>query len=415
LGTTFDLEDPRLLFSQGVLDDPRPLYDQLRREAPVWRIPGQDSYLVSDPALIREAVGRTSEFSSNLVSLLYRDDQGCPVTFDMSPLGDPIHVLAVADPPFHSAHRKLLQPHLSPEAVGVLEEPIRQFADEALDSLLATEAGDVVSGLTNPLPAQVVCRLIGLPADDADRLVQLVWDIGLLLDGVTDADGMGTAAAAALALIEYVQAHLNAAIEEPPRSSERGLLGVLVRGIEDGVITPENALGILMQLINAGTETTSSLMATTIETLARDQMLQERLRSEPELIPQTLEEVLRSDGPFQFHYRFTKVDTTLGGTAIPANSRVLLMWAAANLPGIDEPGGVNGVGADSRPPPHYAFGRGLHFCIGAPLARLEARVVIEQLLQRTSALTLDGHQSPVRRPSISLRRHVSLPVYLAPR
>jgi cytochrome P450 len=414
LGATFDLGDPRLLFSQEVLNDPRPLYDQLRREAPVWQIPRQDSYLVSDPALIREAISRPAEFSSNLVSLLYRDDQGFPVTFDMAPLGDPIHVLAVADPPFHSAHRKLLQPHLSPDAVSVLEEPIRQFADERLDPLLATEGGDIVTGLTNPLPAQVVCRLIGLPPDDSDRLVRLVWDIGLLLDGVTDADGMATASTAALALIEYVQTHLNAAIREPPKISEAGLLAVLVQGIDDGAITDENALGILMQLITAGTETTSSLMATTIEMLARDQDLQERLRSEMELIPQTLEDVLRSDGPFQFHYRFTKVDTALGGTTIPANSRVLLMWAAANRPGIDEPDGINVAAADSRPAPHYAFGRGLHFCIGAPLARLEARVVIERLLQQTSRLTLDGKQASVRRPSISLRRHVNLPVNLAP-
>jgi cytochrome P450 family 144 len=89
--TTFDLDDPKLLFSENVLEDPGPLYDQLRRDAPVWRIPGQDTYLVSDPSLIREAVGRTSEFSSNLVSLLYRDEGGGPISFDMAPLGDPIH------------------------------------------------------------------------------------------------------------------------------------------------------------------------------------------------------------------------------------------------------------------------------------------------------------------------------------
>jgi cytochrome P450 len=152
-------------------------------------------------------------------------------------------------------------------------------------------------------------------------------------------------------------------------------------------------------------------MATTIETLARDQGLQECLRREPELIPETLEEVLRCDGPFQFHYRFTKVDTVLGGTFIPANSRVLLMWAAANRPAVEEPVAMAVEGGEERRVPHYAFGRGLHFCIGAPLARLEARVAIEQLLRRTSRVTLDEQELPSRRPSISLRRHVSLPVH----
>lgn len=412
---TFDLDDPTLLFSEEVLADPRPLYDMLRREAPVWRIPGQDTYLVSDPSLVREVVGRPSDFSSNLVSLLYRDESGLPVAFDMAPLGDPIHVLAVADPPFHATHRKLLQPHLSPEAVSALEHPVRQFADDQLDPMVRAERGDLVAGLTNPLPALVVCRLIGLPPDDADLLVQRVWDIGLLLDGVTDLDGMGKAAETALELTQYVQSHLDLALNKTGNRRGEGLLGVLTGGINDGLISANDALGILMQLIAAGTETTSSLMATTIETLALDQRLQERLRSDPDLIPETLEEVLRIDGPFQFHYRFTRVDTVLDGTPIPANSRVLLMWAAANRPERDEPVATPKGPTDSRRVPHYAFGRGLHFCIGAPLARLEARIVIERLLQRTSLFIIDAKQQPVRRPSISIRRHISLPVVLVPR
>lgn len=412
MGMTFDLDDPQLLFSEDVLADPRPLYDQLRRVAPVWRIPGQGTYLVSDPTLVREAVGRTSEFSSNLVSLLYRDENGSPVAFDMAPLGDPIHVLAVVDPPLHAGHRKLLQPHLSPDAVGALEGSIKKFADEGLDRLLATREGDVVARLTNPLPAQVVCRLIGLPSEDADLLVRRVWDVGLLLDGVTDLEGMGRAAEAALELSQYVQSHLDVALADTVNRKAEGLLGVLTEGIGAGLITANDALGILMQLIAAGTETTSSLMATTIETLARDQGLQERLRRQPDLIPETLEEVLRTDGPFQFHYRFTRVDSLLDGTLIPVNSRVLLMWAAANRPEGEELVGASTGLADSRRVPHYAFGRGLHFCIGAPLARLEARVVIERLLLRTSRFTMDAKQQPVRRPSISLRRHVSLPMVL---
>jgi cytochrome P450 len=414
--TTFDLDDPKLLFNENVLEDPGPLYDQLRRDAPVWRIPGQDSYLVSDPSLIREAVGRTSEFSSNLVSLLYRDEDGGPINFEMAPLGDPIHVLAVADPPSHAEHRKLLQPHLSPEAVRSLEGSIRQFADNALDPLLGAHGGDVVAGLTNLLPAQVVCRLIGLPAADAEGLVLAVWDIGLLLDGVTDGEGMSRAATAALELTEYVQTHLNAALAERGENCQvDGLLGVIVGGIGGGVITADDSLGILMQLIAAGTETTSSLMATTIEMLARDQALQDSLRRQPDLIPETLEDILRSNGPFQFHYRYTSVDAVLGRTTIPANSRVLLMWAAANRPAEDESVDLAVEGNDARRAPHYAFGRGLHFCIGAPLARLEAKIVIEQILQRTSRIMLDEQEEPTRRPSISLRRHVSLPVRLLQR
>jgi cytochrome P450 len=122
---------------------------------------------------------------------------------------------------------------------------------------------------------------------------------------------------------------------------------------------------------------------------------------------------MRRDGPFQFHYRFTRSDTVLDGTPIPADSRVLLMWAAANRPDLDQTPDMDRGSADKRRVPHYAFGRGLHFCIGAPLARLEARVVIERLLQRTPGLTLDAERPPARRPSISLRRHFTLPAVLA--
>ena len=113
-----DLSDPHVLLREDVLDDPIELYDRLREDAPVWQIPGQDTFMVSEPKLIRDAVNRPEDFSSNLVSLLHDGGDGCPVALDMAPPGDPIHVLATADPPVHTVHRKLLQQHLSPAAVA---------------------------------------------------------------------------------------------------------------------------------------------------------------------------------------------------------------------------------------------------------------------------------------------------------
>ena len=109
-----DLDDPGLLLREDVLRDPGPLYDVLRRDAPVWRIPGQDSYLVADPALIRDAVARTEDFSSNLVSVLHRQDGDRLVAYGVTSFGDLNNTLATADPPVHGRHRRLLQPHLSP-------------------------------------------------------------------------------------------------------------------------------------------------------------------------------------------------------------------------------------------------------------------------------------------------------------
>jgi len=407
----FDLRDPRLLLRDEVIADPRPLYDTLRRRAPVWRLPGQNSYLVSDPTLIREVVGRPTEFSSNLVSLLYRDASGCPVAFDIAPVGDPLHVLATADPPTHTRHRKLLQPHFSPSAVARLEPTVRRAVDQQLAPLLAAGQGDIVACLSDPLPALTICYLIGLPPDDTSRLIPLVADVSLLLDGVTDLDGMGRASTAVLKLSEYAQTHLDAARGRP--SAERpGLLAVLVDAIESQVLASHEAVPLLLQFFTAGTETTSSLIANATETLARQADLQERLRRHPEQIPEALEDILRDDGPFQFHYRWTTTNTSLGDVPIPANSRVLLLWAAANRPSSQEPKGAHQDFDDAGPGAHFAFGRGLHFCIGAPLARLESRIAIERLLAQTSRISLDPDHPPVRRPSILLRRHASLPVTL---
>jgi cytochrome P450 len=406
-----DLDDPTLFLRDDVVADPRPLYDTLRRRVPVWRLPGQDSYLVADPALVREVVGRPNEFSSNLVSLLYRDRDGRPVPFPMAPLGDPIHVLATADPPVHTRHRKLLQPHLNPAAVARLEPTLRRVVDDQLAPMLASGRGDVVNSLSNPVPALAICYLVGLPPDDASRLVPLVADVSTLLDGVTDLDGMSHAATAALALYEYAQTRLDSARTRP--STERsGLLAVLVDGIDSGGLTADEARNILLQLFTAGTETTSSLITNAVEILAHRADLQRRLRHCPEHIPEALEDILREDGPFQFHYRCTTTDTTLGNMHIPANSRVLLLWAAANRPSPHELRVPHHNLDDASDGTHYAFGRGLHFCIGAPLARLESRIAIERLLAQTSRLALDPDHPSVRRPSILLRRHVSLPVTL---
>jgi len=409
----FDLRDPGLLLRPDVLDDPRPLYDTLRREAPVWQIPGQGTFLVSSPALIREAVGRPDDFSSNIVSLLHDDGNGCPVPFRISTYRDPIHVLSTADPPLHTRHRKLLQSHLSPAAVANLEPAISAIVDSYLSPVLAAGRLDIVAAFSDPVPARTVCELLGLPAEDVPRVLAFTLGTGALLDGVTDLDGMGRAVTSAMELTVFVKGRLDEALARPP--SERiGILGVFVDQIHAGEVTEDEVCSMLTVFVTAGSETTASLIATAIETVARDRDLQDRLRRDPAAIPSAIEDILRSNGPFQFHYRYAPADTTLGGTDIPAHSRVLLMWAAANrpAPGASEipAAEVGGRG----PAPHFAFGRGLHFCIGAPVARLESRVALEQLLARTSSIELDPAHPPTRRPSIFIRRHATLPVVVEP-
>ena len=416
-----DLGDPRVLLRDDVLDDPRPFHDQLRAEAPIWQIPGQDTYVISDPALIREVVGRPGDFSSNLVSLLHDDGTGRPVPFAMAPYRDPIHVLSTADPPLHTRHRKLLLPFLNPAAVARLERDIRDIVDELLQPLLDTRGGDAVAAFTDRVPARTICRVIGLPPEEDGRVTAFAAGTSPLLDGITDADGMQRAMTSAMELGIYVHERVEAALASP--ATRFGVLSVFGDAIEAGTITVGDACNILVVFVTAGSETTASLLATAVETLARDRARQDRLRNDPDAVPHAIEEILRADGPFQFHYRYTPAATALGGMTIPAESRVMLMWAAANRPW---PGDADsghdadaGHGSDSGTDPdlvsHFGFGSGLHFCIGAPLARLEARVAITRLLERTSSIALDPESPPTRRPSIFIRRHASLPVVVEPR
>jgi len=409
-----DLRDAGLLLREDVVSDPYPLYDLLRQKAPVWRIPGQDSYLVADPALIRDVVARPEDFSSNLVSVLHRDDRGDSlVAFNVTSFGDPTNTLATADPPVHTRHRRLLQTHLSPAALSDFVPKLVQIVEEQLSPMLAAGQGDCVTGLSDPVPALGICEVIGLPRVDAPRLVTLVAGIGAMLDGVNDLEGMGQATVAALDLLVYADEHVTEAREHP--SADRfGLLAVLVDAIESGLITSDDAVNLLVLLVNAGTETTSSLLATAVRTLCERPDLQAQLRSDPGQIPEAIEDILRDDGPFQFHYRWTPNDTTLGDMLIPANSRVLLMWAAANRPSMGRPIPESTELDAAGRAPHFAFGRGIHFCIGAHLARLESRIALERLLGSTTSFSLDPERPPIRRPSIFLRRHTSLPVVVEP-
>ena len=409
----FDLSDPTLLFRDDVLADPTPLYRYLRSEAPVWEIPGAATFVVTRADLVNEAVVRIDDFSSNLNSLIFRAADGLPRSFDMTEMGDAAHVLATADPPMHTRHRKLLQPHLAPGCVAGLEGEVTTMVDHLLDDLLATGGGDLVARLADPLPIRVITRVVGLPTEDSSRLVKLVLDVDQILAGIADEDGMARAAASAMEQATYLAEHLQRVIDTPTSVLDDTLLFAICESVTRDELTFEEGVGILVQMLGAGTETTTSLIATAVLMLAHDHRLQDQLRANLSAVPTFIEEVLRLDGPFRFHYRTTLHDTELGGVAIPARARVLLMWAAANL---DESAYPDPESLDLErtiAKSHLAFGRGIHFCIGAPLARLETRIAITRLLKSTTDIRLDPELPPRHHRDIFLRRLAQLGVGLS--
>jgi len=178
------------------------------------------------------------------------------------------------------------------------------------------------------------------------------------------------------------------------------------------VFSDFEAKGILHTLLSAGGESTTSLLGNAVRILAEHEELQQHLRQNPEQIPTFVEEALRLEPPFRYHMRSVPKDTTLGGVDIPARATVLLLWGSANRDPaeFERPDEVD---LDRQVPRHHAaFGRGIHFCVGAPLARVEARSVLTVLLDRTSSITLDPAHAPRWVNSLMVRRHEQLPVRL---
>ncbi|WP_068272890.1 cytochrome P450 [Aldersonia kunmingensis] len=399
---SLDVFDPRHL------DDPNRLYDLLRSTAPVHRVGETNFYLVSSWDLVTEAVSRTDDFSSNLTAALVRGPDGTSSVFEMDVLGSAMHVLATADDPAHAAQRRIVAP-----AVGQRLKAIEPMVTELVEQLWSENLRDGriewVSGMADRLPLAVVARLLGLPDEDLPQLLGWAYDSTEMLSGLVESDRMGQLTTSAVELAGYLYSSLQSARDEP----RDDVTGVLASAVDAGEIAPEVAVLILVQLVGAGGESTAALTANAARMLAADAELQDRLRAEPALIGNFLEEALRLESPFRAHHRHVTTDTSLGGVDLRADSHLMLMWGAANRDPANfaEPDRIDLDRKGSRA--HVAFGKGAHFCIGAALARMEAHAAIAALLENSSRVSLIHSDEPRWVPSIMVRRHEYLPLRIS--
>lgn len=367
-------------FGPEALQDPYPLYDRVRADVPVQRIGDSDFYAVCGWEALLEAVTRVEDFSSNLTATMVYHDDGTITPLDMGPLGGPQHALATADDPVHDVHRKLLVPHLSARRIRVIEEFAEATAIELWSKGLADGRIEWMSAVANRLPMMVVARLLGLPDADVDRLIRLGYATTTLLDGVVSEEELTAAGTAAMELAGYVMEDFAAAGD----TDGDGLIGDLAVRYAAGELDQLPALNIMLTLFSAAGESTASLLGSAAWILVTQKDVQEQLRAEPDLLGAFIEETLRFEAPFRGHYRHVVRDTTLAGVDLPADSRLLLMWGAANrdpqkfhAPNEFRLDRENAKG-------HVTFGKGAHFCVGAALARLEAQIGLRMLLEQTT-------------------------------
>jgi cytochrome P450 len=259
-----------------------------------------------------------------------------------------------------------------------------------------------MSAMANRLPMMIVGRIIGVPDTDVDRLVRWGYAATQVVEGLVTQEQLNEAGVAVLELGGYITEQFQRAAADP----QDNLLGDLASACAAGELEDLVALAMMITLFSAGGESTASLIGSAASILAARNDIQQLLRDQPDLLGAFLEEALRYEPPFRGHYRHVVNDTTLCGVDLPRDSRLLVLWGAANRdpshfdePGefrLDRPGGKG----------HITFGKGPHFCVGAGLARLEAQIVIGRLLERTSKI----EAADVGRwlPSLLVRRLESL-------
>jgi cytochrome P450 len=268
-----------------------------------------------------------------------------------------------------------------------------------------------MAAVGNIVPITVMSRLIGFTDTDPMRLLEAAFDSTSMLGATLSRAELDQRVVRTIEIEAWIADQLTGAAAQP--NSE--LLGTVARGIDDDVLNLQEGGVILHTLLSAGGESTTSLIGNAVRILGERQELQQHLRCHRALVPAFIEEVLRLESPFRFLMRTVAGETMLGDVAIPGDSTVLLLWGAANRDS-DTFEQADDLDLDRKVPRrHVAFGRGIHHCVGAPLARMEARVVLTALLDQTSALRLDPDQPPRWVSSLMVRRHDQLSVLMSPR
>jgi len=402
-------------FALEILDDPYDTYARLRRAAALYKVPHLDVHLVLSHDAVMDAIARVDDFSNNLTAFVMIDDQGQQIMLDAGGEGG-VDVLATADDPFHLVHRRALNRPFSERRMRDLEDDLRAMVGGLIEQRVGSGAIEWVQGVSSVLPIRAIAMLLGLPDADTPRLKFWSDEAIEVLSGFADGARMGQAVASIGEFVNYLTEKLDAAIARARDDAEPlGVIDDVARAEISGEYDRHTSTGILVQLVSAGSDSTTGLTGSCALALATHPDVQAALRADARLIPAFVDEVLRLETPFRGHFRHVLRDCTLGDVDLHEGDRILLMWSAANRdPAVfDDPDVLLLDRATAKN--HLGFGWGIHHCIGAPLARLEARLAVEELLARTKTIELDTRVGPPAWvSSLFLRRLASLPLAVTP-
>jgi len=386
---------------RGFIQDPHELYRRLRTTGPVSEVlvwGGVRAWLVTRYGEARQLLNdpRLGKDYQRILELFPPELAGAHAT----PMS--AHMLH-ADPPDHTRLRQLVSRAFTPRTVVALRPKIEQLTEELLEAIAGAETVDLIESFALPLPIGVIGALLGVPEHDRNRLRD--WANPLLTEAEPDE--------IARAQVELA-AYLGGLVADKRAHSGDDLISALVGASDQGDQLSETELiNMIFLLIIAGYETTVNLIGNGVLALLRDPARVAELRANPTLLPVAIEELLRFDSPLNMATnRYTVEPVTVGEVTIPANQIVLVSLLAANHDD-DRFADPDRLDVHREANPHLAFGHGIHYCLGAPLARLEGEIALGQLLRRFPALTLDAAApAPRYRVSTLMRGLSALPVRL---
>jgi cytochrome P450 len=340
-------------------DDPSEYYRWLRNESPVHAHESSNSFFLSRFEDVWQATEDWETFSSE------------------SPVARLRH-MASSDPPDHDRLRACVAKFFSPRAIAALEPRVRKICRELLDPLESEDRFDLAHSFTTRYPSLVIHRLLGVPME----LDEVLRSAALSIGSATDATDL----AKTMEQLEEVTAQI---VQNEFEPDEPGILQRVKGEFGPSQLNIDELRGLCSNLVLAGTDTVTNLIGNGVVLLARHHEARRQLVRSPQDIPSAVEEMLRFDSPVQSLARRVTRDVTLHGVPIPKGAEIRLQWGAANRDEreFDEP---DSFLIDRRTRRHLALGHGRHFCLGAGLARLEARVAFEELLLRWPDLQINA-------------------------
>jgi cytochrome P450 len=387
------------LFSDEVRRNPFARYDQIRATSPVMHDPATGLWMIFDYDGVLRALTDHETFSSR---------------------HGPAEWLVFMDPPRQAKLRALISRAFTPRSIALLEPRIAELSRELMDDVVARarrgEVVDVAEAFAVPLPMRVIAEMLGVPPADRARFTR--WSDVILQMSQTVPRGAGADVVTCAAMTAFMTMtaemgeYLADVLAQRRAAPRDDLLTRLASAeIEGERLTPTEILGFFQLLLVAGQETTTNLINNALVCLMDHPDQLARLRAEPALLPSAIEEVLRFRSPVQWMFRVTRRDVEMHGQLIPARRVVLAMIGSANRdPAHFKDAARFDIARD--PNPHIAFGHGVHFCLGAPLARLEARIALTDFLSRVSRLEYAATSAWPPRKALHVHGPDNLPLRL---